>query len=281
MADRALVLGGGGVTGVAWELGILAGLAEAGVDLTHPDTLVGTSAGSAVGAIIAGGVLRERYQAQLRGPGGEIPERLGMGLLARYGWALVRSNSLQQFGARMGAMALAAVTISPAERKAVLESRIGVADGWPEQFDLKVTAVDAMSGEFVVFDRDSGVALIDAVAASCAVPGVWPPAEIDRRRYIDGGMRSAVNADLVTGTPKVVVLAPIARGGGLLASPARQVAALRAQGSQVVLVSPDLKALRAIGTNVLDPARRRPAAEAGFAQAKAEAAAIAEVWNGS
>lgn len=279
MASRALVLGGGGVTGVAWELGILAGLAEAGIDLSRPDVLVGTSAGAAVAGIIAGGLLRERYAAQLLGPGDEIPEKLGIGLLARYGWALVRSQTLEQFGARMGAMALATVTVAPELRKAVIEKRIALPVGWPDHIELKLTAVDAQTGEFVVFDSTSGVPLIDAVVASCAVPGVWPPAEIDGRRYIDGGMRSAVNADLAGGAERVVIIAPIARGGGLLAPPAKQAAALRAQGARVVLVTPDALAVKAIGNNVLDPARRKPAAEAGFAQAQAEAAAIAEVWS--
>jgi NTE family protein len=279
MAGRALVLGGGGVTGVAWELGLLAGLVEEGVDITHPDVLVGTSAGAAVAGIIAGGLLRERYEAQLQGPGDEIPERLGLGLLARWGWHMVRSHTLEQFGARIGAMALATPTIPAARRKAVFESRIGLGVGWPDDIELKVTAVDAETGKFVVFDRSSGVPLIDAVVASCAVPGVWPPAEVAGRRYIDGGMRSAVNADLVSGAERVIIIAPIIRGGGLLAPPGKQAAALRAAGTQVVLASPDAKALKAIGTNVLDPARRKPAAEAGFAQAKAEAAAIKELWG--
>lgn len=279
VADRALVLGGGGVTGVAWELGMLMGLAEHGIDLLSADLVVGTSAGAAVAGIIAGGVVRERYAAQLEGPGDEIPERLGLALLARYGWHLMRSHSLEQFGARMGAMALAAQTIPAAERKAVLEKRIALRTGWPERVDLKLTAVDAHTGEFVVFDRHSGVALIDAVAASCAVPGVWPPAEIDGRRFIDGGMRSAVNADLADGAERIVIIAPIARGGGLLASPAKQAAALRETGAQVALVVPDANALKAIGNNVLDPTRRKPSAEAGFAQAAAEAAAVAKVWS--
>lgn len=279
MGRKALVLGGGGVTGVAWELGMLMGLAEQGIDLTTADLVVGTSAGAAVAGIIAGGVLRERYEAQLDGPGDEIPEKLGLGLLARYGWHLMRSHSLEQFGARMGAMALAAPTIAPAERKAVLEKRIALRPGWPETMELKLTAVDAHTGEFVVFDRDSGVELIDAVSASCAVPGVWPPAEIDGKRYIDGGMRSAVNADLAKGAERVVIIAPIARGGGLIASPAKQAAALRESGAQVALVIPDALALKAIGNNVLDPHRRKPSAEAGMAQAAHEAAAIAAVWN--
>jgi NTE family protein len=219
MAGRALVLGGGGVTGVAWELGLLAGLVEEGVDITHPDVLVGTSAGAAVAGIIAGGLLRERYEAQLQGPGDEIPERLGLGLLARWGWHMVRSHTLEQFGARIGAMALATPTIPAARRKAVFESRIGLGVGWPDDIELKVTAVDAETGKFVVFDRSSGVPLIDAVVASCAVPGVWPPAEVAGRRYIDGGMRSAVNADLVSGAERVIIIAPIIRGGGLLGAP--------------------------------------------------------------
>jgi NTE family protein len=278
MAGRALVLGGGGVTGVAWELGILAGLVEQGIDITQPDLLVGTSAGAAVAGIIASGELRGRYEAQLLGPGDEIPEKLGLSLLARYGWHMVRSHTLEQFGARIGAMALATPTVAPAARRAVFESRIALGTDWPDEIDMRVTAIDAESGKFVVFDRNSGVPLIDAVVASCAVPGVWPPAEIEGRRYIDGGMRSVVNADLAQGAERVVIIAPITRGGGLLATPAKQAAALAAAGARVVLVSPDARALKAIGTNVLDPARRRPAAEAGFAQASAEAAAIKDMW---
>ncbi|HCT80592.1 MAG TPA: patatin [Micromonosporaceae bacterium] len=278
MSDRALVLGGGGVTGIAWELGVLAGLADAGVDLTSADLFVGTSAGSAVASMIASGSgLRERYESQLAGPGDEIPAKLGASLFARYAWAIMRSRSSEQFGARMGSLALATRTVSSAERRDVIASRLNVGD-WPTR-PLKLTAVDAATGEFVVFDRDSGVSPIDAVAASCAVPGVWPPAEINGRRYLDGGMRSAVNADLASGTSKIVVLAPIVRGGGPLTPPARQVAALRAEGARVVLISPDATALRAIGRNVLDPARRKPAAEAGYAQATTQAESVAQIWS--
>ncbi len=61
----------------------------------------------------------------------------------------------------------------------------------------------------VVFNRESGISLLDAVAASCAVPLVWPAATINGKRYIDGGVRSSANADLATGCGRVVVLAPI------------------------------------------------------------------------
>ena len=145
---------------------------------------------------------------------------------------------------------------------------------------LRVTAVDAHSGAFRVFDRDSGVSLVHAVAASCAVPAVWPPVTIGDHRYIDGGMRSPVNADLAHGHDRVVVLAPSARGIGPLTGVAPQVAELRAAGAAVALVTPDAAAVAAIGPNVLDPARRAAAARAGRAQAAAVVAEIRGVWTG-
>ena len=84
----------------------------------------------------------------------------------------------------------------------------------------------ADNGEFVAFEKSSGVSLVDAVAASCAVPGVWPPVTINGRRYIDGGMRSAVNADLAAGYERVVVLAPINTAFRRSQNPAAQLAQL-------------------------------------------------------
>ena len=175
-------------------------------------------------------------------------------------------------------MALAARTSSEKERRTVLESRLP-ARTWPDR-RLLITAVDTDSGEFAAFDRDSGVDLVDAVAASCAVPGVWPPVTIGGRRWMDGGTRSAANADLAAGCSRVVVLAPVAGGFGPMASVARQVAELEKQGARVAVVGPDGAARQAIGRNLLDPARRAPAARAGRAQAAAEAEAVAAVWSG-
>jgi NTE family protein len=150
---------------------------------------------------------------------------------------------------------------------------------WPLG-DLKITAVETSSGEFTVFDANSGVRLIDAVGASCAVPGIWPPVTINGKRYMDGGMRSATNADLAAGFQRVVVIAPLHQGFGPIASVASQVRQLEAHGSQVVVIKPDSVALKAIGKNVLDPANRPAAAAAGYAQAAAEVQAVAAVWNG-
>jgi NTE family protein len=274
--ETALVLGGGGVTGIAWEWGMLAGLAEAGVDLCTADLVVGTSAGSVVGAQVAADIpAKDRYAAQLTAAGGELTAKLGGLLWAQIAWAVLRSRIPQRARARIGRMALAAKTVPEAERKAVIEARLPVRT-WPER-TLLIPAVDAMSGEFVIFDKDSDASLVDAVAASCAVPGVWPPVTINGRRYIDGGVRSAANADLAAGCARVVVLAPITSGFGALPSAGRQVARL-SEEAQVVMISPDKAARRAIGRNMLDPARRAGAARAGHTQAATVADAVAAIW---
>jgi NTE family protein len=205
MSDQrtALVLGGGGITGIAWEIGLLAGLADAGTDLSGADLVVGTSAGSVVGALVTGGAkLRELYERQLAPATGEKAARLNRATLAQFGWAMLRSRGRDvEFRRRIGALALAAekagLTPSEQERLDVIGERLAGTQ-WPDR-QLLITAVDAGTGEFRTFDRDSGVSLLQAVAASCAVPGVYPPVTIDGRRYVDGGMRSAANADLAQG----------------------------------------------------------------------------------
>ena len=282
MGDRrtALVLGGGGVTGVAWEIGVVAGLVDAGIDLSDADLVVGTSAGSVVGAqLTSGAEPAALYERQLAPATGEKVARLNRATMARFGWAMLRSRGSDvEFRRRVGAFALAAeqagATPPEQERIELIGSRL-VSTEWPVRA-LLVTAVDAHTGEFRTFDRNSGVPLVLAVAASCAVPGVYPPVTIDGRRYIDGGMRSAANADLARGHDRLVVLAPLARGVGPMASVDAQVTGMV---SRVAVVSPDEAGRTAIGRNVLDPAARAPAARAGRTQAAAVAARIAEVWT--
>ncbi|MEU1588044.1 patatin-like phospholipase family protein [Micromonospora sp. NPDC005710] len=274
---RALVLGGGGVTGVAWELGLLAGLVQRGVAVTEADLVVGTSAGSVVGAQVCSGLPVEGlYAEQVAPPTGELAARLGFAALARLVWAGGRTRDAVRSRARIGAMAVAARTQSEASRRAVIEARLPVRE-WPRR-RLLITAVDASSGEFVVFDSDSGVSLVDAVGASCAVPGVWPPVTIGARRFVDGGMRSTVNADLAAGARRVLVLAPTSAAFGPMPRLSAQVDGLRAAGSQVVVVTPDAAARTAIGRNVLDPARRAGAARAGRAQADVVADEVTTLW---
>jgi NTE family protein len=275
---RALVLGGGGLTGIAWEWGIIAGLAEAGVDLTDADLVIGTSAGSVVGAQLATQAdPNERFTRQLGGPGSEIAAKVGPLTMARLAWAVLRTRSAEQARRNIGQVAVATRTVPASARREVIAARLPV-HTWPDR-QLVITAVDAGSGQRVAFDRAAGVDLVDAVAASCAVPGVWPPVPIGGRLFIDGGVSSPANADLAAGAGRVVILAPLFRGFGPITGVAAQATELR-RHAQVVVVQPDSAALKAIGRNVLDPARRAPAARAGLAQARSCLAQIHQVWSG-
>ena len=278
MDRRALVLGGGGVTGIAWETGLIAGLAGLGIDLAAADVIIGTSAGSVVGTDVAcGRELEALYQAQLAPPAPEPAARIGWDFIARLLWDVNTSRDPKRARARIGRWALAVPTMAEADRRKVFEARLP-ASVWPTRA-LKVTAVDAQTGEFEVFDSTGDASLVDAVGASCAVPGVWPPVTIGERRFMDGGMRSVANADLAHGYERVVIVAPVAVGLGFMVSPGRQAAALTAAGARVALIRPDRAAVRAIGRNVLDVSRRAEAARAGRAQAAAEAPAVRAAWQ--
>ena len=278
MAKRALVLGGGGITGIAWEIGVLMGLAEAGVDLTDADAIVGTSAGSVVGALVACGVpLSDLYAAQLQDVGGEeISAVLRWRDGLKYALAALWPGSDRAARRRMGRMALRLDRDADVLRRGVMRSRLGDRT-WPAR-DLLITAVDAETGEPRIFDRHGGVPLVDAVRASCAVPLVWPPVEIEGHRYMDGGMRSITNADLAAGCDAVVVLAPVTLAFRRSGRIRRQVASLGPQVRSLV-ISPDVASRNAIGPNVLSPATRTASARAGCAQARHEVARAVEAWS--
>ncbi len=273
---KALVLGGGGITGIAWEIGLLAGLAAVGIDLVSADTLVGTSAGSVVGAqILSGAAIEDLYAEQLADPTGEIAARMGPWMIARFIALSAWPGDEQRSRARVGRASLRARTVPESERLAVIEERL-TNPSWPDRRFL-ITAVEAETGELRVFDREGGVRLAEAVAASCAVPLVWPPMTVNGRRYVDGGVRSVTNADLAAGCSRVVVLAPVTvalRRSGRIENQ------LRTLGPDVrsLVVSPDAGSRRAIGPNVLDPAHRAASARAGRTQASSVAAAIAAIW---
>jgi len=275
--SRALVLGGGGITGIAWELGLLAGLSEAGLDIMSPDLVVGTSAGSVVGAqILSGERIEDLYDRQLADPSGEAGGRMGAGALARFVIASAWPGGASRGRAYLGRAALRASTNPESDSRAVFESLVP-RDSWPER-RLLVTAVDAATGEPRVFDRESGVQLRDAVAASCAVPIVWPPITIQGHRYIDGGVRSIANADLAAGCDRVVVLAPatfaLRRSGRI----SRQLSSL-GRDVRSVVVTPDAQARASIGRNVLDPAQRAASARAGRRQGAVVASDVKAVWS--
>jgi NTE family protein len=279
MTRRALVLGAGGEAGIAWEVGLLAGLAERGVDLTAADLVVGTSAGAGVAARINSGVgLAALYEAQLAPADGEIVAKFGPRTIARFIWAVApaRGNPVKA-RIRLGRMAVRARTEPAAQRRAVVAARLGTHD-WPAG-NLLITAVDADTGEFATFDSGSGVDLVDAVGASCAVPGVWPPVTINGRRWMDGGMRSPANADLAAGYDRVVVVAPITRGLKPMPTVTDQVTELARSCQAVALLAPDAASVAAFGRNLLDPRTRAPSARAGYGQAAAVRADVAAVWG--
>jgi NTE family protein len=274
---RALVLGGGGVTGVAWEIGLMHGLAEHGIDLTDADLFVGTSAGSVVAAEITGGASLEKlYGHELVDTAGDRNATIGNGVLLRYILAAAYPGDRRRGRAWLGRAALRKATVPEAERRAAIATRVP-GDEWPRT-PLRIAAIVAETGEFVVFDSASGVSLIDAVAASCAVPLVWPPMTVNGTRYIDGGMRSAANVDLAAGHGRVVVIAPITAALRRADRPAAQAAAL-GPSVRTAVVSPSRAAVADIGRNPLDPSRRAAAAEAGRTQAAEVADRVRVAWH--
>ena len=292
----ALVLGGGGSAGHAWTIGVIAGLAEAGIDMTAvADLVIGTSSGATAAAQVRSGIAPAELLASIlsepippvgqnRPPPPVAPMATVFERIRAIGAAAISAADLQR---AMGAFALERdATLGPLaaeQRRAIVAARLPHQQ-WPDR-PMIVAAVNAHTGELAAFDRDSGVDLVDAVTAGTALPGVVPTHSINGTRYINGGVRSAENADLASGYANVVVFSPFGgRSGtlptgqfeGLRRSPEwgtdlpSQVEALRKQGSRVEVITPDADSRAAMGTNQMDPATRIPAARAGFAQGKQE-----------
>lgn len=283
MTKRALVLGGGGVAGIAWETGLLVGLADAGTNLRNADLYVGTSAGSAVAAQLTSGLsLDELFQRQVNPAlqSKELPATIDFKqMTADFTRILKESKNITEILQKIGALALATPTVTEAERRAVIISRLPV-HSWPHG-QMILVAVDAHSGERIAFERASGVDLVDAVAASCAVPCVWPPVTIGEHRYFDGGTYSAANADLAAGFNRVIVLQPDVPPLTLKTLD-EQVEQLRSNGAQVEVIAPDERmkeALASVGGNPLDPSIRDLAANAGREQGRSVATHVASLWQ--
>ncbi|MET8753963.1 patatin-like phospholipase family protein [Streptomyces sp. NPDC004667] len=278
MADTALVLGGGGAVGLAWTVGMLAGLAEAGLDLSGADVTIGTSAGSVIGARLASGVTAEAmYEENLAGAP-ELDVTVTLGQTARFLWAALGSRDPERSVRRLGRAALAARTApESAVHSAVATLLEGVRE-WPAH-GLRLAAVDARSGALEFFDAASGVTLPEAVAASCAVPLVWPPVSVAGRRWMDGGSRSTANVQLARGHRRVVAIAPIPKAVGPHPSATEQGAELAAGGASVAVLTPDRASRAAFGRNMLDQSRRAAAARAGHVQAASYVDTVRAVWK--
>lgn len=265
--SRALVLAGGGVTGVAWETGVLMGMLDAGCDVvTGVDLVVGTSAGSTVGAQILSRVgLDALYARQIDENHFEISPQLDLELLALiFGEIAAGGTTTDEQRIRIGTLALQTPTVSEEIRRAVIEKRLPSHE-WPST-PLILTAIDAVTGEFVTWDVNSAIALVDAVASSCAVPSVWPCVTINGKKYYDGGLRNGANAFLAAGHSEVTVIAPQTTGLSPLIE--EELDELRVAGAVVHLITCDAEAIAAMGPNSLDPDFRKPAAEHGRRQGR-------------
>jgi NTE family protein len=294
--ERALVLGGGGSAGNAWLIGVIAGLFDAGLDVTEADLIIGTSAGSTAAARITSasptelvaGILAAGSQ-QWTGPvepdGRRVPIGPAADHMERTSGIIAAAEDAADMRRRMGAAALEMDAASDGSGQARWRATVAArlpSQRWPERTVL-IVAVDAHTGEPVVFDRHSGVDLVDAVAASTSNGFGVPPYGIGDSRYIDGGYRRNENADLAAGYERVLVLSPF---GGRSRHPpewgmhlAAQVDELRAGGSRVETIFPDGDSLNAFGANVMDLSTRAPAARAGYDQGRGLAGQLTEFWR--
>jgi NTE family protein len=296
---RAVVLGGGGPVGVAWELGLAAGLASGGIDLADADLIVGTSAGSIAGAMLAGGDDPAQLSSDIESifqnsAGSSGATEVSQSGLAGFMEMIFDSGQLAADPVaaaahlnKIGQYALDASTIA---EEAFVNALASVFAGreWPEGFVC--TAIDTANGEFQPWDSSSNVALERAIASSCSVPGVYPPITINGRRFMDGGARSGLNADLASGYDTVVVVSVTLlelppgledeRIGSYLAKERAVVEALNASGSMVELIVPDMEFLMisGMGLNLMDFTAIVASAEAGQKLGKAEAERIAAIW---
>ena len=298
--NLALVLGGGGAAGQAWQIGVIAGLAEAGLDLTEAaDLVIGTSAGATTAAQVRSGrpaaeLLSAVLSAPVR-PAGPSPQRppslptaTVFDRLRAIGAAATSAAEMRRALGSFGLESDPGFGPAAAEaRRAMVAARLPRPE-WPDR-PMLVVAVDAHTGEVAAFDRDSGVELADAITASTALPGTVPTHRVNGSHYINGGVRSAENADLASGYANVVVLSPFGgRSGplpegqfeGLRRDPEwgtdlpSEVEALRKAGSRVEVITPDADSTAAMGTNQMDLATRIPSAQAGYAQGKQEATRV-------
>ena len=279
MGRHALVLGAGGHAAIAWELGVLAGMADAGVDICDADVIVGTSAGSLVGVQITSDLTLEELFQRQTDPHLQTKESPPPVDFTRWRADVMRvkegPGDAIAVLKRFGALALQMPADAQEARRNMIAARLP-SHTWPERC-LLIVAVDVESGERRAFDRSSGVDLVDAVTASGAVPGIWPAVALGCRRYMDGGVYSIDNADLAVGCDRVLILTLPARVPPLcVASLDAAVDTLRRSGAVVDVVHPDeasQAAFASVGGNLLDPSVREAAARAGREQGQRAAIA--------
>lgn len=274
---KAVILGGGGVTGIAWEIGVITALLQEGINLSDADVIIGTSAGSFVGTALASGYdMKKLYDSQFIRNESEVNVSVSSEVMKSWAEAFIYGkDDKKKIGKLFGDISKKYPSkISKEDRQAVVESRLTTTI-WPSK--LKVTAVDAETGYLHVFDKDSGASLINAVNASGAVPGLWPMVTFNDRNWIDGGMVSSTNAFLADSYDKVVILSPMPQKYGLVSSVKEDAEEMQKRAA-VSLIIPNNDSILAIGKNPYDPSRTPFSAQAGFKQGIKEVADIYKTW---
>lgn len=286
-----LVLGAGGITGIAWLAGALEALREhSGWDPAEAEIISGTSAGAVAATVLAAGhdptgllrfaedpaALAAAIRRATDGRGRERPALPWPGSIPWAAAGLVARNPRHRL--------LSLTGLLPRGLRSSDEIRglthAAASGGWPQERRLWLHACDYRTGRPVTFGRDGAPAaeLTDAVVASCAIPGYYRPVRIGDRHYVDGGLRSFTNADRLAGEglDVALILAPFStRERGPLADTAlfgaarsftaarieREAATLRAEGTEVVVIDPAAADLRAMGLNLMDRSRSRHVVE--------------------
>jgi NTE family protein len=302
-----LVLGAGGVVGASWLIGALEALeSETGLKPGEAEVVVGTSAGSVIGALVAAGIppallaayasgtpldgfddLEREMAAQVDAIERESPERFRLQLSLppigpgswRMALSTLRHPTRHSPAAVLGGW-LPRGVFSTRPVRGLVEQLVG--EDWPDA--LRIVACDYRTGKRVVFGSDiaPGARPADAVAASCAIPGFYHPVSIGGRRYVDGGVCSVSNLDLLVreNVDVAICLNPsssTARGAG---GPVGQVAGairasahkrlesearkLRSAGIAVVTLEPSAADLAVMGHNLMSRGRRAEVAEQAY-----------------
>jgi len=286
-SERALVLGGGGIFFIAWQVGYLNGLRQRGVDLTNAEIVVGTSAGALVASIVTAGKLASFSRE--------------VGVLAKLAGVLVPGATRRPSQERALTLFSEAADADPdtvrsigfaalaahGESAAKFRNTVGLALGpgsakWPAPA-LRIVTVDAYSGERLVVTGDAGVSAARAAAASASVPGLFEPQPVLDRRCMDGGVRgSGTHSDIVAGAGRAVVLAlnasmpqETARMTVPVGSFAREMQALAHAGTKVLVHGP-----RAVDPATLMSSKSVPEALVmADEQADDDAAPTGEFWR--
>lgn len=297
---RALVLGGGGVIGVAWESGLVTGLRDAGVELSACDAIVGTSAGALVGAQVARGRVPEHPDTRAKAKASSANTLAG-GAVGNGGHRGSKAAAMAKMDVQAVGQIFAlwgAMKESTAEQAAAIGKVVRGLDRSAEadfiayinggaQFDdwptmrLWVVAVDTETGERRVFDREGAAPFSRVMAATAAVPGLFPAVEIEGRLYMDGQVHSSTNADvLVPHRPAQVMIAMptnAATGRGIGAHAERmlefEIDRLHEAGCEVLVKTPSAADTQRMGNNLMDAARAGEAYAVGLEAGRAWAAA--------